>query len=178
MTDGSSGRTIGLTAVTTFNVLMGASVGAAADIGYCDTPDLEISQVLKDITLNQLFKQVMGERIMGMSGKIKIALREISVAGLARNFPWYSGTGNIPLMPTALGGDLYANAVVIVLHPAQIVSTDHSQDYNFLKCVQTGPHKRVSDGDKDDVILLEYSLFPDRSQLPSLNLGYIGTPPS
>jgi hypothetical protein len=156
------------TLVRVYDVLLDGT-----DIGYVDEPECTIDKILKEKKLSQLFGQVMGHRLLGVSAKIKMNVRQITAAKVALNFPWYSGTGSIPIMPPALGGDLYDYAKSLTLHPRDAL-TDKTQDITLVKAVCTGSLKLKGDGDNEGIIPLEFSAYPDRTKLPALMLGYIG----
>lgn len=160
-------RDISKTKIRTYSILVNNT-----ELGYCDEPSVEIEQTLSEITLSQLHKQVMGHRIQGVKAVIKANVREINQANLGANFPWYSGSGNIALMPTALGADNYQYAKEVRLHPDDITGT--GEDIILKKAVATGKINLKGDGDKDAVIPMEFTAYPDRTQLPNLVLGAIG----
>ncbi len=161
--------------VVTYSVSIGG-----VDVGYCDDPDVAVEKELKDITVQQLHKQVLGQRLLGVKPTVKMRLLEITPANLALAFPWFDGvlgTDSIPIAPPVMGEDMYQYAVEIILHPMNKAADDKTEDYTLLKCVCTGPHNRSSDGEKEDGIDLEFLCLPDRASLPNIVLGYIGSKP-
>jgi hypothetical protein len=156
-------------AVTTFAVKIDG-----VDVGYVDNPEVVIEDDYGEVTVQQLAKQVLDLRVLGTKVTIKLGLREISAANLGLAFPWYGGSGSVPVAPPTVGAGLYQYAVPIILHPSNVEAADTSQDYTFPKCVAVGPKGRKSDGQKDDTVDLEFRVLPDQTELPDIVLGWIG----
>ncbi|MCE5280207.1 MAG: hypothetical protein ABFD92_00045 [Planctomycetaceae bacterium] len=160
---------------------------AWVNLGFCDEPTCVRELKLEDIKVpGQMGDQVMGKRIMGVKATLTLKLREITLANRALNYPWFAGvvaTNPIPLMPAAVGGDLYSYAAKYRFHPMDLpdeavgeVPYDRSQDILLLAAVVTSKDEARSDG-KESYIPLELEAMPDRTKLPNLVLGYIGEEP-
>jgi hypothetical protein len=154
--------------VRTYNVTFNS-----ADLGWIEDPEIEAVPDLEPVHVSQYGRQVMGHRVLGIDVKIKAKLMEVTKANLAQAFPWYSGAGDVPLAPVALGGDLYDLAHELVLHPRDMGS-DLSQDLHLTKAASAGGLKLKGDGEKEHEIQIEWRAYPDRAELPDVVLGYIG----
>ena len=153
---------------------------SGSDAGYIDEPEVTLEADRSEIRLTQLHKQLLGTRIRGVKGRLRMRFRQIKAANLARAFPWFDGTPGtdpIPIAPATLGEDLYQYAVPIVLHPIRLDAEDTSHDYTFPKAVPSGSHRRSGSGDEDDYIEIEWDILPDRADLPDVVLGWIGSDP-
>jgi hypothetical protein len=134
-------------------------------------PDFEIK--VKEIKIGSFGDVKVGERIIGLEGKIKVMAREIDITLLRKMLPWYT-SGSVPLLPATVHKDLYDYAKLLTIHPIDISGT--TEDLTFLKAVpRFKPMQR--DGTKDDVVEVNFEIFPDRTQLPTLVYGYVGASP-
>lgn len=155
----------------TFDLLLTSSY---TDAGYAD--DISVSRTFDtyDRKVQQLHNQVMGQVLIGVQITLNFTLREITLANLAKAYPWYTSPGEPQLMPTSLGVDLYDYADQVALHPRD--AADNTQDIVLYKAVVTGEVQLEGNGEDDFGIPMELVAFPDRSELPDLVIGQIGRP--
>jgi hypothetical protein len=146
---------------------------AGSDVGLCGNPEVAVTLALLDRKYPRYQQQIVGQRIMGVKAVVKVGLYAVNRANLMRSLPWTTGAGNQPLAPAVLGGDLYAYAVALALHPLD-KATDLSEDITLAKAVCTGGLNLKGDGDAEALVNLEFSCFPDRAQLPNIVLGNLG----
>ena len=143
------------------------------------TPDLKL--ITKPIKVGTLGDIVVGERIIGLDGTVKVELREIDNTQLAALTPWQVSGQAIPMIPTGYHVDLYSYAQLLTLHPTW--ATDTKTDLNFTKAVPRIINPGEKDGVKDDIIIVEFSFYPDRGSSglaatpPVVTYGTIGTAP-
>ena len=156
---------------------------SGTSLGYVDEVDPDFEIDTESVMVGTFGKMVLGERIVGIKGKIKVQVRESTLAIMQTLCPWWS-SGIIPLTPTGLNIDYYTYADVLTLHPADLAVATVNQDLNFLKAVPIRPpagnFKRS--GEKDDVWPVEFLVFPDRTKLaldpPQMVYGYVGAIPA
>lgn len=145
---------------------------AGSDAGYANKIKVAIELVRDDITVDQLYKQVLGHRIQGAKVSVSAELIEANAAALALAFPWKTGTGSKPIMPASLGVDDYAWAVPVVLHPRDM-GADLSLDIHLTHAVFSGKLD-LEGGSSEQAIPITFEALPDRTKLPVFDLGYIG----
>lgn len=151
-----------------------AGAGSAFALGYVDrvTPDITI--VTKEIKVGSIGNVVLGERIIAMTGVVRVECRELDLTAYQKLMPWYT-SGSIPMIPSTIHKDLYDYAGLLTLHPTDVSGT--SQDLSLVKAVPLiMPMDR--DGEADDQFIVDFHFFPDRAQLPTLVYGYIGPVPA
>ena len=138
----------------------------AVDLGLTDVVDpTGIKFKGRPITAGTFGKDLpLGYRVTGFEGVVKIQILQLNVAQYTAMTPWYGGTGAIPLMP-AQGSDLYSFAKSLVLHPIQNGAST-TEDLNYgLACPITSPAQVKRDGGDDDMVEIEFMLFPNRTTL-------------
>lgn len=118
----------------------------------------------------------LGAWIVGLSAAITVEHREIAKTFYQKIIPWNAGntdTASVPLFPSTLNADEYAYAAALILHPSHLLAADTTQDFTFPKAY---PHLMPSeaDGENPNKCIVEYTLFPDRTQLPVLVYGWQG----
>jgi len=160
------------TKITVYQLTVGES---DVDVGYIGDVEPSIELVLLPTKVQAMMEQELGDKVIGIKPSFKCVLQEITADNLALAFPWSDGD-SIALAPETLGVDLYDYAVKCTLHPIDM-GDDASQDYTFLKAVPIG-HTRKSDGKTQDGIPMTWKVYPDRDQLPTIVLGYIGEEPT
>ncbi len=152
-----------------------------SNVGYIEEITVTRSVELRDRTVLQLGSQVLGQVIQSVSVAISAQLREVTLAHLALLCPWFPtagevlGTDPVPLNPE-IGTDLYDYAQAAVLHPREL-GEDTGQDISLLRAVVIPDFELAGDADEDAVIPVTIRAYPDRSELPSIVLGYIGAAP-
>jgi hypothetical protein len=152
------------------------------NLGWVEEPTVETGLDLAPIVNSQLFKQELGDRVLGVKPTLAMKLMECTLANIRRAYPWHTGDGPIALAPTTLGGDLYAYAKAYAFHPRDKSSGAgygapdyvHTDDILVYKAVPVGPMTHAADGAKESAIPLKLKAYPDRSQLPSIVIGAIG----
>jgi hypothetical protein len=167
-------KQVGQTKVRTYDVQMGATVGALLDVGYCDEPEVLSKPTLLPVKLGQLGAQKLGSRVIGFDVTVKFKLREITEANLQLALPWGSAQAGWGLAPPTNGVDLYAYAKVIRFRPRDLANDDHTQDITLLKAASIMGLNVKGDGEKDASIDFEFECYPDRASLPTISLGYMG----
>jgi hypothetical protein len=135
------------------------------------TPDVKL--VLSPLSVGSVGRAVLGHRIVGVEGAVVVMAREIDLTFFQKMLPWYSA-GSIALNPATINKDLYDYAGLLTLHPQDVDAT--TQDINLLKAVPQIKHMD-RDGVKDDAVQVTFTFYPDRTQLPTLVYGYLGTAP-
>jgi len=151
---------------------------ATVSAGLMDDIESAVTLNLKERNCQQFHKQVMGHRILGVHVSFKGIIREITRANLLAALPWAGATTSESLTPAALAGDLYDSAKAVRLHPMDLAADNYTQDINLLKCGRVGGLTLKMDGENESGIPYEVVGYPDRSQLPSLVLGYVGPVPA
>lgn len=141
-------------------------------LGYTDNVRFRIQQQTKEIKVAQAFDQVLGERLMGVVCDFEVDLREIIVANFKLAFPWWSGSGAIPACPPTLGGDLYAYAQSLRLHPRH--KGDTTEDIVAAKAVWRGGYEIAGDGKSDTIIRGTFRAYPNRASFPNIEIVSIG----
>src|ERR1700722_18713346 len=102
-------------------------------IGLSEEIVIDLKLVTDPIRTGTTGKVILGTRVLGIEGSIKIPWREISQAGILAMAPWNGGTvpgGGIQLCPPA-NTDLYQYAQLLRLHPT--TATDNSMDIVLIK---------------------------------------------
>lgn len=170
------------TRVMAYDVYIDSGAGYV-DVGLIEEPEATIKTIRTAIENSQIGKVDLGDRIVGAGVTIKLKFQEITLANLARAFPWFSGvvgTDEIPLCPPTMGVDLYTYAVAMALQPKDLDwsgdDEDHSETLYLLKVVPISDVVLKGDGTKDALIPIEFKAYPDRADLPDVNFGSIGEP--
>jgi hypothetical protein len=142
----------------------------SVSLGLCD--DIDPSAIKMEfepiVTGSTGKKNVLGQRFVGISGMIKIQLRQLNMTQYAALAPWSTGTP-IQLVPP-LNADMYAYAQTLTLHPDDMVSVT-TEDLLFTHAVPMqlpGTPKRT--GGADDVWEIEFAVFPDRTVMSTTPL--------
>lgn len=116
--------------------------------------------------------QKLGERFVGAEGMITVEQREIGDVLLRALTPWAGASGSYHLTPPR-GTDLYGYARELVLHPSDLAPGTTTEDLHFLKTVPIIKAPE-GDGEEDNVLAVEFWIYPDRTQFPELRFGYRG----
>jgi hypothetical protein len=148
---------------------------AGVDVGYVEDIEIEEKRTLKPRVLKQLGEMKLGDRLTGIEIMIKGKFRQTGAAQLALFYPWNT-TAVLPLAmaPVAMYGDLYDYAQQVVLHPRYMGSVV-TADRTFNKAVISAGLKQKSDAKDDDSLDFEMVVYPDRTQLPNIVLGNVGS---
>jgi hypothetical protein len=131
---------------------------------------------LDEIKVGSMGDTVLGRRIIGLEGVIKVQMREIVVANLQALMPWWS-SGAIALNPAANNVDVYTYAELLNLHP-QEEGASTALDINLLKVFPKIPVGWKRDGNNNELISIEFEPYPDRDQFPLKVYGYVGAVPA
>jgi hypothetical protein len=174
------------TGVSDYDVTWGAYVFGAVD--KVDPSGMKIKT--KPIKVGTLGDIMIGERIIGLEGTLKIEIREVDQVTLKALVPWAATAGqatpgsaavSIPIIPATFHKDRYDYALPLKLHPTHLASSDTSQDMVLLKAVGNFVYLGDRDGVKDNALAAEFMFFPNRSDLtaspPLVNYGYYGVAP-
>jgi len=144
-------------------------------LGYIqEEPEPEIDIATQDIKTSQTYDQVLGRWVTGFSCEFDVILKECTLERLVVAFPHFSdtlGTDPIPLVPATLGVDEYQYGEKLILHPRS-KGSDTKEDYVFSKAVPR--FGKVANTAEGRVIVIHFVIYPDRAQLPSIVIGYIG----
>lgn len=142
------------------------------------TPDLK--PVTKPIKVGTLGDVMVGERFIGLEGKITVEVREIDKAAAQQLLAWNAGsaTASVPFQPPSYHEDLYDFAQQLTIHPT-FMGTNTTLDQIFTKAVPIlleGLGER--DGVGDDKMKVEFRIYPDRAQLlaspPAVKYATVG----
>lgn len=138
------------------------------------TPDIKL--VTKPKKVGSLGDVDLGAFIVGLSGSIKVEVREIDHTLYEQVVPWNNGTvqTSVPLFVPSKPADLYDYAKVLVLHPSTLASNVTNLDVVLSKAVLLNSYPGERDGVNDDKNVFEFIFFPDRAQFPNLVYGTIG----
>lgn len=170
------------TKVRVYELFIGATIAAvkeaAASVGLMDDIECILRPTLAERRCQQLHQQVMGHRLLGVQASIKGTIREITRANLLAALPWCGSAASEAIMPATLGSDLYALAKAVRLHPMDKAADSYTDDIFLIKCGRVSGLEQKMDGQNESGIPYEIVAYPDRSQLPSLILGYLGEPPA
>ena len=146
-------------------------------MGATDKVNPDFTLKLKEKKVGSLGDIVIGHWILGLEGKVTCEFREVDKTAMQKVMPWYT-SGNIPLVPATWHKDLYDYAQTLILHPSDLAEATVDQDLAFTKTVPIyRPMER--DGETPDKIIIDFMLYPDRSQLttggaPVLTYGNYG----
>lgn len=169
------GLTVTRTRKTAYQILWkAAGAGSAYDFGGVDKITPNLTLMLEDIRVGTTGRVILGKRIVGLEGTISSELREADLTAAQKLSPWFT-SGPLALSPATYNKDLYDYAGLLTLHPVDM-GADVTQDLNLLKAAPVWT-PFSADGNTDNKITAEWFPFPDRTQLPVLNWGYMGTPP-
>jgi hypothetical protein len=171
------------TKVRNYRATWGSFVG-----GYQDKLTMGVKLKTKEVKVGTLGDVVLDERVIGLTGTIKIEFRQLSAAMRNGLMPWSATAGtatpgtagvSIPMIPAAFHTGLYQYAKELVLHPVDLIDADTSQDVTFTKAVPW--IKEDADGVADNKLEVEFMIYPDQSQAtaspPVISYGYYGPPP-
>ena len=150
------------------------------DMGLVDDVDPTKSVLMfEDITTGSTGKKnVIGLRFVGAKVLISVEFRQITVAMQRALCSWgdQSSGSTISLTPP-LNSDLYQFAQPLLLHPTDRSDTLMDVQYDHAVCTKVPLMKR--DNGKDDVVAVEFQVFPDRpgmntsTGVSTLDQGYI-----
>jgi hypothetical protein len=143
-------------------------------IDEVDLSELDLQK--KEIKVGAVGDALLGERIIGMEGAIKVQVRAIDLAIVRKLTPWAPSSGPVPATPAGVNVDLYQYAKRLRLHP--IDKTDASEDVVFLKTVPMIPAPFSADGVEDNVLEVTFAVYLDRGQLPDKVYYYTGGLPA
>ena len=138
-------------------------------LGFVDKVSPDLKLVTKVIKVGTLGDIMIGERIIGLQGGVKVEVRELDAGTLNALMPWSATAGSatpgtsstsIALVPAAFHTDLYDYAKQLTLHPTHLPASDVSQDMVLLKAVGHMSYLGERDGVKDNAMLIEFSFFP------------------
>lgn len=150
------------------------------DFGFVDAVDPALDLKLDPITTGTTGKLILGWRVVGLEGTIKMQMRQTTLANFKVVMPWYV-SGSVPLVPPTPNVDLYTYAAQLQLHPVDLAAATVTEDVYMLKAVPMQSFKLKRDGKGDDIYEVSWGFFPDRTKLaldpPQVVYGYIGTPP-
>ena len=137
------------------------------------TPDLKIRTV--PIKVGSMGDAKLGERIIELDGNVKAEAREIDLP-FYQDFTAWNSTGTnaatLQLIPSTPNVDMYTYSQLLRMHPTD--ASDATQDLALLHAVPLiTPMNR--DGKKDDMCLVTFVFYPDRTSLPNKSYGYYGT---
>jgi hypothetical protein len=141
------------------------------DLGLLDEVDPGDKISADEIKTGTTGKLVLGKRVFGVSGPIKVAVRQVAAAVIQQLQPWY------PAAHPPIGVDLYTYAKALVLHPHDLPAEDLTEDRTIFKAVPMTTYDIKRTGEKDDVWVIEFEQYPDRTRLLAGNAtiyGYIG----
>ena len=158
-----------------------AVVFNSIDLGLCDDVDpTGVKLLFDDITTGSTGKKnVLGKRMVGANGGIKVQFRQLNQAQFAALAPWnVSWTTGHVIMTPPLNSDLYTYSQTLTLHPVENAS-DTTEDLIFSHaCPMNAPGLVKRGGDKDDVFEVEFAVFVDRTALAaaptSISPGTVG----
>lgn len=139
-------------------------------IGLGLTDDVDPSGVkimTEPIQCGSTGKIILGERVIGIEGSIKIQHRQVNRTMIDRLMPMIPTTGGSRGGPLNLNIDLYDHAKRLTLHPIDKATGDTSEDVHFLKAVPIVAVAPKRTGKEDDVMDVEYKIYPDRSTMTS-----------
>ncbi len=143
-------------------------------LGLVDSVKPDLKYTLDDIKAGSTGKLILGERFVGLTGTIKVVVRQITTEMLQAVMPWY------PSLTPPLNADLYAAAGPLVLHPSYLPASDVTQDQTLVKAVPISAYNLARDGEKDDAFEVTFNIYPDRASLlaaePVLTYGRVGAP--
>jgi hypothetical protein len=114
----------------------------------------------------------LGERFVGAEGMISVEQREIDDVIQRKLTPWAGASGSYSLTPDR-GTDLYGYARELVLHPADLPAGTTTEDIHLVKTVPIIKRPK-GDGEEDNVLAVEFWVYPDRAALPQLRYGFVG----
>jgi hypothetical protein len=115
------------------------------------------SDILTDVT----GKVPIGQRFIGIKGSIILSLQQLNPTLIGLVAPWLA-SGE---MQPAVNTDMYSFAQVLQLHLATAGPTDYTNDFFFRKAVPISMPAIAKDGTKEDVLDIEFAIYPDRSTL-------------
>ena len=151
-------------------------------LGSTDKVDPALKLMLEPIKVGSMGKAILGHRIVGLEGDLKIELREIDLTLMTAiqpfganttgvNIPWGTNNGSLLLSPAAINVDTYTLSHLLKLHPTDVANG--IEDINLAFAFPTWtPMNR--NGEKFDLVLANFIFYPDRAQLPNKYYGYIG----
>lgn len=163
------------TRVGNYDVSWTANGGTSYAHGYVDDVGVDLKLLLQPIKVGSIGPAILGHRVRGLSedSKVTVECREIDLTHFQKMCPWFT-TGSVALSPATINKDLYDYAGPLIVHPNDVTGT--TQDITLVKAVALRGFMSRN-GDDDDVVVIEYRVYPDRAQLPTLVYGYIGAAP-
>jgi hypothetical protein len=140
--------------VVTFN---GSGCGLVDDVDPSG-----VKMILKPITTGSTGKDnVIGLRLVGVQGTIKIKFRQLTLALQQILAPWNDGAVPLQLIPP-LNTDLYDFSCPLILHPDNMGAAT-TQDLTFAHAVPINLPMTKRDGGTPDAAEIEFAIFPDRA---------------
>lgn len=159
--------------VTTCQIGRAEVTYKGAVLGYMESVAVTRKDKFEDIKCSQTLDIVLDKRFRGCEGAVEAICSESQIATIKQNFPWYSGSGQIPFVPPAIGQSMYALAGALLVHPLENASGT-AEDWNFTKAVPAGDVEVKYDG-KPKMRKVTFVIFPDQAQLPgTLSMGTLG----
>ncbi len=119
---------------------------------------------------------IWGRGWLGIELAITVEHREIAKLAYQKFIPYNAGntnTASIPIFPATLNVDEYVYAQTLVLHPSHLAAGTTALDWTFPKAVPT-VMPNDADGEKEVIVVVEYTIYPDRASLPALVYGWQG----
>jgi hypothetical protein len=150
--------------------------GSAYSMGGLDKVEPNMPMKLDPLKVGSLGDVKVDDEVIGLedNSMITTTCREVDAAFYKAMCPWYS-TGSVSLVPAVPNTRLYQYAGVLTLHPRGDSGTNN--DINLLKAVPLRAFF-TTDGKAQKIVTIQFSIYPDRSQLPNLVYGYVGSIPA
>lgn len=139
-------------------------------LGYSDNINPDIQRQYDEIKVGSLGKQLLGERCVGITAVITVEVREVTRTTIENLHPWFTGTTGtdvITLNPP-IGVDMYDYAELLRLHPRS--QTDKHLDLIAPKAVPVTAFNLSRNGQSDDIWSVVFHCYPDRDQLPNIEV--------
>lgn len=134
--------------------------------------DPQLKLMLDAIRRGTTGKVVLGHWVSGVEGTIKIQCPDVGATLFTAINPFAPS-----LAPTVFNDNLYAYAHLLNLHPLDMGATT-TEDLNFPKAAPVSCATVKRSGDKDEMLVVEFWIYPDLSQLitstPKIVQGYQG----
>jgi hypothetical protein len=138
----------------------------------------KLKMTLEPITRGTTGKTILGHMVTGLEGTLTVQCMDVTSTLINDLQPWQTAGEIIPSTPNQ---DLYSYAQVLTLHPHDVAAATHTEDLNFIKAVPISVIQLKRDGGKQDMLIAEFQLYPDRAQIvgtpPKVVYGYVGPIP-
>jgi len=120
----------------------------------------ELKYNVEPITRGTTGKMVLGHWVYGLMGLVRTELPDVGPTLFTNINPFASDSG---IMHPSTVINLYNYAQLLTLHPHDLGAT--TEDQNFVKAVPLKPQTLDRDGVKDDVLIVDWWIYPDLSKL-------------